>query len=158
MNKRAYVLALLCFVGGFAIGGYLFSQTQQRQFFKISACSTGCLSSSQIAGLAASVGIQNFSKELPKVVLETDKSIVFDIQDQTATQGLHYVIVPKKDIPNIADVTADDQPYLIDAFQVMNSIIQQKGLTKYRITTNGPGYQQVAYLHFHLISEPTAAK
>jgi hypothetical protein len=24
------------------------------------------------------------------------------------------------------------------------------GLTNYRLTTNGPGYQGVTYLHFHL--------
>jgi diadenosine tetraphosphate (Ap4A) HIT family hydrolase len=37
-------------------------------------------------------------------------------------------------------------------FAVMGEIIREKNLTDYQIMTNGPGYQTVSYLHFHLVA------
>jgi hypothetical protein len=37
-------------------------------------------------------------------------------------------------------------------FAVMGEIIREKNLTDYQIVTNGPGYQTVSYLHFHLVA------
>jgi diadenosine tetraphosphate (Ap4A) HIT family hydrolase len=66
---------------------------------------------------------------------------------------IHYVIIPKKDIKNIGELSDDDKVYLLDAFAVMQDIIKQEHLKTYIIKTNGPGYQDVAYLHFHLMAE-----
>jgi diadenosine tetraphosphate (Ap4A) HIT family hydrolase len=64
---------------------------------------------------------------------------------------MHYLIVPKKDIKNIGEISEADTPYLIDAIFVARYIIEEKKLYHYRLLTNGPGFQDVAYLHFHLI-------
>lgn len=63
---------------------------------------------------------------------------------------IHYLVIPKKDIKNIGALSDADGEYLIDAFKVVQEIIKEKNLSDYRLTTNGPGYQSVTYMHFHL--------
>ena len=99
-------------------------------------------------GLAASVGVQKFSALAPSVVKETDKTIVMEAPGPHA--GVHYLLIPKKDLRNIADVSDADREYLLDALKVAGEIIREKNLSNYALTTNGPGYQTATYLHFHL--------
>jgi histidine triad (HIT) family protein len=66
---------------------------------------------------------------------------------------IHYVIIPKKDIKNIADISEADTEYIMDAYAVIRDIIQEEGLKEYKVYTNGPGYQSVNYLHFHILAE-----
>ncbi len=40
--------------------------------------------------------------------------------------------------------------HLIDIFASLQYLIEKNSLSKYRISTYGPGYQTVDYLHFHL--------
>ena len=96
------------------------------------------------------MGIQRFSEFVPEVVRETDKTIV--IEQPGAHTGVHYLVIPKKDIRNPADLSDSDREYLVDLFSVMGEIIREKNLTDYQILTNGPGYQTVGYLHFHLVA------
>jgi diadenosine tetraphosphate (Ap4A) HIT family hydrolase len=53
---------------------------------------------------------------------------------------------------NISEISAEDAPYLLDIFAVAQHLIKAKALVNYRITTNGPGFQDVTYLHFHLVT------
>lgn len=59
---------------------------------------------------------------------------------------------PKRDIKNIADITADDQPYVFACFSLIRSMVDENRLRDYRVFTNGPGVQDITYLHFHLVS------
>ena len=88
------------------------------------------------------------SRSLTSLVKETDKTIVLEHPSPQAR--IHYLVIPKKDMKNIADVPGADREYLLDAINVAGEIIRAKNLTNYRLTTNGPGYQGVTYLHFHL--------
>jgi histidine triad (HIT) family protein len=99
-------------------------------------------------GLLASVGVQRFSALAPKVVKETDKTIV--IEHPSPTARLHYLVIPKRDIKNAGELADADGEYIIDAFKVAREIIREQNLTDYRLTTNGPGFQSATYLHFHL--------
>ncbi len=151
-HTKLYIsIILLIFLIGILVGGYLFSQTQPRSLLSLHTCTTKCFSSRELYGLLASVGIQKFGNKLPLVIKETDKTIV--IQHPFPEARIHYVIIPKKDIKNIAELNPEDNEYLIDAFQVARSVIEEQNLqkTRYSIVTNGEGYQQVAYLHFHLL-------
>ena len=153
MAKR--VRTLLFSVGlllvGIIIGGYLFAKTQSRSFLALHKCDQTCLRPNELAGLLASVGIQRFSSLLPSVVMETDKTIVID-QSSPGTR-IHYLIIPKKDIKNIAEASEDDKEYLMDAFRVASNIVKEQRLQEYRLTTNGPSYQTATYLHFHLTAQ-----
>jgi hypothetical protein len=151
MKKFKIILLILFSICvGILIGGYLFSQSQPRSFLALNRCQD-CLTHEDLLGLVASVGIQKFPGLMPSVVFETDKTIVVKLP--FSWKRVHYVIIPKKDIKNIGEISEADAQYLIDAFFVVRWIIERENLSKYRFYTNGPGYQQVTYLHFHLVAE-----
>jgi hypothetical protein len=148
MSKwRVITLSLLFLFVGIMIGGYLFSQSQPRSLLALNQCQN-CLRPNDLAGLLASVGIQKLPGMVPFTVFETDKTIAIKLPLQK--QHFHYVIIPKKDIKNIGELSETDDPYLIDAHLVARQIIEKDKLYKYRFYTNGPGFQNVTYLHFHL--------
>jgi len=139
---------LASLVVGVILGGYLFSDTRPRSFLALNRCEGTCLQANELLGLAASVGVQKFSALAPSVVKETDKTIV--INHPRPQARLHYLVIPRKDLKNIADMSDADGEYLLDALKVAGVIIRENNLTNYRLTTNGAGYQGVTYLHFHL--------
>lgn len=149
-NLKAIALILACLVVGIILGGYLFSDSRPRSFLALNNCSGTCFQANELLGLAASVGIQKFSALAPSVVKETDKTIV--IQHPSPQARIHYLVIPKKDIKDIAGVSDADADYLMDAIKVTGEIIREKNLINYRLITNGPGYQGVTYLHFHLMA------
>lgn len=149
MTKIKLAVLMLSVLGlGVILGGYLFSDTRPRSFLALNRCEGTCLQANELLGLATSVGLQRFSALAPAVVKETDKTIVLDFPGPHA--GVHYLLVPKKDLRNIADVSNADREYLLDTLKVAGEIIREKSLTNYVLATNGPGYQGVTYLHFHL--------
>jgi len=42
-----------------------------------------------------------------------------------------------------------DLPYILGCF----ALARELGLQAYRLYTNGPEFQEIPYLHFHLIAE-----
>jgi len=98
-----------------------------------------------------SVLMQKFSGLLPLVEKETDKTLA--IKHPFPRSDIHYVIIPKKDIKSVEEVSAEDIDYIIDAYATMGVLIKEQNLKDYKIVVNGPGFQTVGYLHFHLMSE-----
>lgn len=133
---------------GTIVGGYLFSDTQPRSVLALNRCAGTCMQANELMGLLASVGIQKVPALIPSVIVETDKTIVMEHPSPQARA--HYLIIPKRDIKNIGEMAEGDQEYLLDVFKVAREIIHEKQLVNYRLNTNGPGYQGVTYLHFHL--------
>ena len=147
---KIILLVLISLCVGILIGGYLFSQSQPRSFLAINRCES-CLSHEDLLGLLASVQIQHFSGIMPFKVFETDKTVV--IKHPFSSDRVHYVIIPKRDIKNIGEISEANAQYLTDAFFVARHIIEREKLSKYSLCTNGPGSQDVTYLHFHLVAE-----
>ncbi|MFN2492717.1 MAG: HIT domain-containing protein [Pyrinomonadaceae bacterium] len=135
---------------GILIGGYLFFDSRPRSFLVLTDCQGNCLKPSDLMGLITSVGIQKFSGLMPSVVKETDKTIV--IRHPGPQARIHYVVIPKKDLKNIAEFSVEDRDYLVDSLGVIGQIVRDENLVNYRVVTNGPGYQGVTYLHFHLMA------
>jgi histidine triad (HIT) family protein len=151
INKlKLVILIILLFSIGVLTGGYLFHKTQPRSVISLNNCNGTCLRANDLLGLLASIGIQNAPGLVPSVVKETDKTIV--IKHPFPEAKIHYVIIPKKDIKDIGSISLEDQPYLQDMFAVAAEIIKDEHLTNYKLITNGPTYQQVTYLHFHLLA------
>ena len=148
---RYFALGIIALAGGILIGAYLFSDTQPRSFLNIKDCQTSCLNQQEILGLLGSVGVQKFSGSIPFVVKETDNTIA--ISHPFPRSDIHYVIIPKKDIKFVEDITEEDADYITDAYAVMAALIREQNLKDYKIITNGPGFQTVEYLHFQLVSE-----
>ena len=137
------------FVLGVVVGGYLFRDVRPRSFLAVDRC-TSCWTPSELAGLAGAVLIKNAPRAVPGIVLETDKTVAF--VNPGRNRRPHYVIVPKKDIPDAGAFAKGDEAYLIDAYAVMGQIAREYGMRRYTITTRGPGEQTVRYLHFHLVA------
>ncbi len=150
MTHKCKLFIFVSFVLGFSIGMYVFTGVQERPGISFQKCSTGCIEPREIVGILTSAGIQHFPAVIPKV-LETDKA--FAIKSPLPESPIHYVIFPKKDIKNIAEVSAEDSEYLMDVYAIINELVKKDNLTNYQVITNGPGYQHTSYLHFHLRAE-----
>ena len=132
---------------GLLIGWWLFSDSRARQLIPISRLSHAS-SREELLGILASVGVQKLSRLIPGIILETDKTIVF--KHPRPKYRIHYIFAPKKDIKDISDISEDDREYLTELFAVMSTVIKQESLQDYKLWSNGPGKQDVTYLHFHL--------
>lgn len=138
-------------VGAF-VGATLLRPIEPRSLLAWQNCQDrSCLRLNELTGLFAAVGIKLGGSALPSVVRETPYSLV--VRHPFPQARVHFLIVPKKDVKNIGELRAEDQVYLTDAYAVMQSLVKDEQLKTYLIKTNGPGYQDVAYLHFHLIAE-----
>ncbi len=137
-------------MAGLFAGGLLLRGSRPGSLLCISECSRR-LHPDEVAGLFASVVIQKIPGVIPNVILETDKTIVF--KHPRSRHRIHYIFVPKKDIKNIGELTDEDKEYIVDLYSSVVTIINRQGLKNYRLLTNGPGKQDVVYLHFHLMVE-----
>jgi histidine triad (HIT) family protein len=146
---RKFIVLALVFVIGAVAGGYITRHVQPRSFISVKNCREDCFKTSELLGLLGSIGIK--LNTIPDVVYETDKSIV--VKHPNPSAPIHYVIVPKRDIKSIQDVSEGDEPYIMDAYAVVRELVHRDNLTDYRVYTNGPGYQEVSYLHFHLTAK-----
>lgn len=91
--------------------------------------------------------------ELPAdLVWQDDHCGAFrDINPQAPT---HVLIVPRKPLPGIADMTEDDRALLGHLYFVATEIARREGLEHgYRLVVNQGehGQQTVPHLHVHLI-------
>ena len=68
--------------------------------------------------------------------------------------AVHILIVPKRAIASLAELSLEDQDFMADLFACVQSLVAELGLEAigYRLIANGGKYQDVAQLHFHLIS------
>jgi hypothetical protein len=132
---------------GVVVGGYLFRDARPRSVLALDRC-TDCMRPADLAGLLGSLEIAHAPGLVPFVVIETNRTIA--IKEPLPGGHLHYVIVPKRDLKNIADITPADSAYLMDAMLVVRRLVEKDHMRNYRLYTNGPGLQSVTYLHFHL--------
>lgn len=150
MTVRLAILGTAILLLGVGIGGYLFRDTQPRSFLTFDQCQARCFAQNELLGLLGSVGIQQTSGLIPNVVAETDSVVA--LKHPLPEYPTHYVIVPKTDIRDAADLTSEDAAVLSEMFAVIGELIRRDELKAYRLITNGPDYQHATYLHFHLIS------
>ena len=94
------------------------------------------------------------AKEIPAdIVYEDDLVLAFkDIQPQAP---VHILIIPKKAIATVNDVTAEDEATLGRLFTVAAKIAKEQGIdaSGYRlmVNVNKDGGQEVFHLHMHLL-------
>lgn len=73
---------------------------------------------------------------------------------------IHILLVPKKAIGTLAALTDGDQEFMRDLFSTVQSLVVELNLelAGYRLIANGGRYQEVAQLHFHLVSGVSLAE
>ena len=93
-------------------------------------------------------------KEVPvDVVFEDELCLAFrDIHPQAPK---HILLIPKKEIPSLADVRPEDRELLGHLLIKISEIALKEGVAEmgYRVVTNTRAYggQTVNHLHFHLL-------
>src|SRR5271169_1939226 len=144
-------IALALFAAGIACGGYLFSRSEPRTLLAFEDCKKHCYKPSEIAGLVASSAILRAPSLIPGVALESDTCLA--IRNPKPEAKIHYVLFPKHDTKNITTLTQADTPYVLGCFALARELVSREHLKAYRLYTNGPENQEIAYLHFHLVAE-----
>jgi len=90
--------------------------------------------------------------EIPSTkVFEDDR--IFAFEDISPKAPTHVLIVPKRHIPRLADVSSGDEPLLGALAGRAAAIARERGLSDFRVVANngeGAG-QSVFHLHFHLL-------
>jgi len=93
-------------------------------------------------------------KEIPaSIVYEDDLSLAF--HDIHPKAPIHILVIPKKPIPSLEEVTAEDQSLIGHLFLVLQKIARELGIAEagYRVVINcrSDGGQEVPHLHLHLL-------
>lgn len=94
------------------------------------------------------------TKEIPAdIVYEDDFVLAFN--DISPQAPVHIIIIPKKEIPTINDITPDDSELIMKLVLAVQKIAKEKGIDKsgYRLlmNCNEHGQQTVFHLHMHLL-------
>ena len=85
------------------------------------------------------------------IVYEDEQCLAFrDVNPQAPT---HILIIPRKEIPMLNDMMAEDEPLIGHLIAAAKQIAQQEGLEDYRLViNNGAGAgQSVFHVHVHLL-------
>jgi hypothetical protein len=143
-----YAAALLIGIG---VGAALFSDTRPRSLLSVADCRSTCAKLSDIAGMAASIGIRKFPSATPLLIKESDTCVA--IRHPSSPHRYHYVFFPRRDIRNIGDIAIGDEPYVMGCLAMLGGVVAEQGLHSYRMYSNGPVEQDITYLHFHLVSD-----
>ena len=150
MQFKKFAAILLLFTTGILCGGYLFSRSEPRFFLSFADCQKRCYKPNEIAGLLTSSAILRAPFIIPDVVMESDTCLA--IKNPTPEARIHYVLFPKHDTRNITTLTTEDSPFVLGCFALARELVSRDQLQSYRLYTNGPAKQEIAYLHFHLTS------
>ena len=92
-------------------------------------------------------------REIPAdIVYEDDLCIAFrDVQPQAPT---HVLLIPKKEIRSLADLSNEDQSLAGHLLLVLGKLAKDLGLDagfRVVVNTGSDGGQTVDHLHFHLL-------
>lgn len=92
-------------------------------------------------------------KEIPAdIVYEDDSFLAF--HDINAKAPTHVLIIPKKEIARVSDLTDADAEWMGRLWIVVRNLAEELGLDDgYRVVVNcgADGGQEVEHLHFHLL-------
>lgn len=93
-------------------------------------------------------------KKIPaKIVYEDDLVLAFD--DITPQAPVHVVVIPKKHIATLEDVTDEDLHLFGQMVKAANKIAKDKGIAEkgFRFVTNckADSGQWVFHVHFHIL-------
>lgn len=92
-------------------------------------------------------------REIPAdIVYEDDQCLAF--RDIAPKAPVHVLVIPKREIVSLADLTPDDAAVMGHCVVVASQVAVSEGLTNgYRLIVNcgDEGGQEVPHLHFHLM-------
>ncbi len=90
--------------------------------------------------------------EIPSTVVYQDDTVMAfrDIHPKAPT---HILIIPKKHIVSMMEITKEDLPVIAHMMEVANMLGKQEGLKAYKLVINNGKEvgQEVMHLHMHLL-------
>jgi histidine triad (HIT) family protein len=93
------------------------------------------------------------ARQIPAKIAHEDERylVIHDIKPQAP---VHVLVIPKKVIPTLNDLTPGDAELVGGMFLVARQVMRQMGQTDYRTVFNcGPGAQQsVFHIHLHVLA------
>lgn len=94
------------------------------------------------------------NKEIPsKIVYEDEEILAFE--DIAPQAPVHIVVIPKKHIEKITEITEEDEKVIGKIYTVINKIAKEKNIADegFRVIINcgENGRQEVKHIHFHLL-------
>jgi histidine triad (HIT) family protein len=103
--------------------------------------------------MVESIFAKIIARKVPaKIEYEDDTHIV--IHDIAPAAPVHLLVIPKKQIASLNDISPGDLPLISGCFQVATKVMKKLGHSDYRTVFNcGPGAQQtVFHLHLHVLA------
>ncbi len=81
---------------------------------------------------------------------------VYAFKDINPAATIHILVIPKKHIASLADLSSEDEVYVWKIHEAMNKIAEMLGFKKdgYRVIINcgKDAGQEVMHLHYHLLA------
>ena len=93
------------------------------------------------------------SGEIPANKIHEDDDIVA-FHDIHPVAPVHFLVIPKRHIPSMAEVQAEDSPLLGKLMTMVGKLAREQGCTEgFRtiINTGRVGRQEVYHLHIHVL-------
>ena len=142
---------LFLFGAGFICGAASFVRTQARPLPVIQHCESteDCLTNPEVLGLITSAGLHLAPGAMPDVVARSPECV--GIRSPKPEGHIDLVFFPTRDVRNLLEITPDDEKYVVGCIALMRQVVAERSISDWRIVTNGPGVQEIDYLHFHLI-------
>ena len=92
-------------------------------------------------------------KEIPSTIVYEDDSVIA-FNDVNPATPIHILVVPKKHIATLLDVTEEDKELIAHIYEVINQIARERGFAEngFRVITNcgRDSGQEVMHIHFHV--------
>ncbi|MBO4816114.1 MAG: histidine triad nucleotide-binding protein [Clostridia bacterium] len=93
-------------------------------------------------------------KEIPSSLVYEDEEILA-FRDINPLAPVHILVIPKKHIEYLVDLTKEDEALIGKIYTVINKIAKQEGIDEkgFRVVVNckEDGGQEVKHLHFHIL-------
>lgn len=94
------------------------------------------------------------NKEIPSTIVYEDEEILA-FKDIAPQAPVHIVVIPKKHIEKITQISKEDEAVIGRIYTVINKIASEQGIAEdgFRVIINcgENGGQEVKHIHFHLL-------
>ena len=94
------------------------------------------------------------NKEIPSTIVYEDDEI-FAFKDIHPVAPVHILVIPKKHISSLVELSKEDEAVVGKIYTVINEIAKKEGILEkgFRVIVNcgEDGGQEVKHLHFHLL-------
>ena len=94
------------------------------------------------------------NREIPSEIVYEDENVLA-FKDISPAAPVHILVIPKKHISALTELTKNDEVLIGKIYTVINKVAKEQGIfdSGYRVIANcgKDGCQEVKHIHFHLL-------